>query len=327
MKKYLLQIVIILSGGIFCCFFSIPAACILLLCGFLLMLIQSVSEQKQKRNILELCNKISEILNGKEEIQFDSFQEDEFSILSSEIQKMTVRLREQNAALLQDKQFMKESLEDMSHQLRTPLTSIMLIAGMLRKQELSPHERNVQIQELMKLLSQMQWQIETLLQLSRLDAGAVKFQQSEILVSDLIQNALEPLAISLELKNITIRKEITGTPSFQGDMHYCTEAVTNILKNCMEHTPEGGTIQIQSAENVIYTSLIITDSGSGIPEQNLPHLFERFYRGTEFNQNGFGLGLAFAQKMITSQNGSLQVKNAVPHGAEFEFRMYRIAQV
>ena len=93
MKKYLLQIVIILSGGIFCCFFSIPAACILLLCGFLLMLIQSVSEQKQKRNILELCNKISEILNGKEEIQFDSFQEDEFSILSSEIQKMTVRLR------------------------------------------------------------------------------------------------------------------------------------------------------------------------------------------------------------------------------------------
>ena len=327
MKKYLLQIVIILSGGIFCCFFSIPAACILLLCGFLLMLIQSVSEQKQKRNILELCNKISEILNGKEEIQFDSFQEDEFSILSSEIQKMTVRLREQNAALLQDKQFMKESLEDMSHQLRTPLTSIMLIAGMLRKQELSPHERTVQIQELMKLLSQMQWQIETLLQLSRLDAGAVKFQQSEILVSDLIQNALEPLAISLELKNITIRKEITGTPSFQGDMHYCTEAVTNILKNCMEHTPEGGTIQIQSAENVIYTSLIITDSGSGIPEQNLPHLFERFYRGTEFNQNGFGLGLAFAQKMITSQNGSLQVKNAVPHGAEFEFRMYRIAQV
>ena len=321
MSQKLLQTVILLSGVILCCFFSIPAACILLLCGLLLMLIQHLSGKKQKRNILELCDKISEILNGKDTVKFDSFQEGELSILSSEIQKMTVRLREQNAALLQDRQFMKESLEDMSHQLRTPLTSMMLIAGMLRKQELSARERTVQVQELMQLLSQMQWQIETLLKISRLDAGAVKFQKTEIPVADLIQKALEPLEISLELKNITVTKEITGTPSFQGDMPYCTEAVMNILKNCMEHTPEGGTIRIQASENVIYTSLIITDSGNGIPEQNLPHLFERFYRGTEFNRNGFGLGLAFAQKIITSQNGSLQVKNAVPHGAEFEFRM------
>ncbi|MBE6877241.1 MAG: ATP-binding protein, partial [Ruminococcus sp.] len=146
-------------------------------------------------------------------------------------------------------------------------------------------------------------------------------------MADLIRNALAPLEISLELKNITVRKEITDEPSFTGDMPYCTEAVTNILKNCMEHTPENGLIQIKAFQNAIYTGLVITDSGEGIPEEDLPHLFERFYRGKEFSRNGFGLGLAFAQKIIVSQNGSLRVSNAVPHGAEFEFRLYRITEI
>lgn len=328
MKKYpVLQTVILITASVICCFFSIPSGLILLVTGGLLLLIQYMQSRKQNQNIMKLCDKITQILNGADTVQFNEFQEGEFSILSSEIHKMTIRLREQNNDLSHEKQFMKEALEDMSHQLRTPLTSMMLIAGMLRKQELSPRERIRQVQELMKLLSQMQWEIETLLKISRFDAGAVRFQKSEIRMADLIQNALAPLEISLELKNITVRKEIDGEPAFEGDMPYCTEAVTNILKNCMEHTPEGGEIQIRAFQNAIYTGLTITDSGEGIPEEDLPRLFERFYRGKEFSSNGFGLGLAFAQKIIVSQNGSLRASNAVPHGAEFEFRMYRITEI
>ena len=328
MKKYfIIQMMILLVGGSLCCWFSVPAGILLLITGILLLLTEYFRNREQKHNIIKLCDKITQILNGADTVQFNEFQEDEFSILSSEIHKMTIRLREQNSALSREKQFMKESLEDMSHQLRTPLTSMMLIAGMLRKQSLSPQEQIQKIQELMKLLSQMQWQIETLLKISRFDAGAVKFQKSEIRMADLIQNALAPVEISLELKNITVRKEITGEPSFTGDMPYCTEAVTNILKNCMEHTPENGIIQIRAFQNAIYTGLVITDSGAGIPEEDLPHLFERFYRGKEFSRNGFGLGLAFAQKIIVSQNGSLRASNAVPHGAEFEFRIYQNMQI
>ncbi|MBE6877533.1 MAG: sensor histidine kinase, partial [Ruminococcus sp.] len=164
MKKYImLQIVILIVGCVICCFFSIPAGMLLLVTGMLLLLIQYGQNRKQNQNIMKLCDKITRILNGADTVQFNEFQEGEFSILSSEIHKMTIRLREQNTALSREKQFMKEALEDMSHQLRTPLTSMMLITGMLRRQELSPRERSRQIQELMKLLSQMQWQIETLL--------------------------------------------------------------------------------------------------------------------------------------------------------------------
>ncbi len=326
-KFFIIQMIILILGVILCCPVSLPAAGILLLTGMLLLGIQRLAARKQKQEIMNLCNKIDEILHGTDTVIFDSFQEGELSILSSEIQKMTVRLREQNAALIQDRQFMKEALEDMSHQLRTPLTSMMLIISILRKPELSDRERSRQMQELLKLLAQMQWQIETLLKISRFDAGAVTFQKSSILVSDLIRNALEPLEISLELKNITVRKEIEETASFEGDFSYCTEAVMNILKNCMEHTPENGVIKIQASENAIYTGILISDSGNGIPEEALPHLFERFYRGTEFSKTGFGLGLAFAQKIITSQHGSLQAHNAKPHGAEFEFRMYKITEI
>ena len=299
-----------------------------MLTGFLLFYLLFHQKQKSRRKqILQLCDKIDEILHGKDSVRFEEFQEGEFSILASEIYKMTIRLREQNAELLQDKNFMKESLEDISHQLRTPLTSMMLLVASLRKQELSHQERMQKMQELLKLLSQMQWQIETLLKFSRLDAGAVQFRQSEIFVRELIQTALEPIAISLDLKNIEIITKIPEQISFTGDKLYLTEAVLNILKNCMEHTPEYGNIQIQANQNPIYTGILITDSGKGIPEEAIPHIFERFYRGTEISKSGFGIGLAFARKIITSQNGSLQVRNAEPHGAEFEIRIYHITEI
>ena len=183
------------------------------------------------------------------------------------------------------------------------------------------------MQKLLKLLSQMQWQIETLLKFSRLEAGAVQFRITEFPVSELIHAAVEPIAISLELKNIELMIQIEDQPELSGDRHYLTEAVLNILKNCMEHTPEHGRIRIQVSENAVYTGILISDSGKGIPEEAIPHIFDRFYRGTERSGTGFGIGLAFARKIITSQNGSLQVRNLQPHGAEFEIRIYKITAI
>lgn len=326
-KQMILESIPAVIGFGVCIYFNSICALILLTVCVLIFAVQAYFQNVRKKEILSLCDKIDEILNGSEHTDFDEFQESEISILSAEIHKMTIRIREQNSALLKEKQFMKESLEDMSHQLRTPLTTMIVILGMLREPDLSKSDHMEHIKELYSLLSRMQWMLETLLRISRLDAGAVSFQKQEISVRELIKSAVEPIEISLELKNIAIVIEIEGNPILHGDMMYLTEALLNILKNCMEHTPSGGTIKIQMHENPIYTGIIITDTGNGISPQDLPHLFERFYRGEEFSRKGFGLGLAFAQKIITSQHGSIQVKNAVPHGALFDIRIYKTESI
>lgn len=319
--QFISQTAVVILGFAGCLFFSVPAALVLLFVSVLVIIMQLMPLSKRGEKISRLCGDIDDILRGADNVDLSEYCEGELSILSDEIRKLTVRLREQNSALRGDKQFMKEALEDMTHQLRTPLTAMLLVLGMLRKPELSERERAEHIQELYGLLSRMQRMLETTLGLSRLEAGAVEFKTEKISVRALIEEALEPLSISIELKSITLKTEIEGEPVFSGDRQYCAEAISNILKNCMEHTPEGGEIKISAAENALYTGIVITDSGDGIPEQELPRVFERFHRG-EFNKLGYGIGLAFARKIIALQNGSLTVRNAPPLGAEFEIRVY-----
>ena len=231
----------------------------------------------------------------------------------------------QNDALRSDKSFMQQAMEDISHQLRTPLTSVMLILDMLRSPDLTGAQQQENLRELQSLLTRMQWLIETLLGVSRLDAGAVRFQQETVHCAKLIEAALEPISVTLELKDIDIQLDLQEDAAFIGDNLYCTEAMVNLLKNCMEHTPEGGCIKIAVQQNAIYTGILITDSGPGIAEKDLPHIFERFYRGTQFSKTGYGIGLSFARQIITAQNGSIQVRNAQPLGAQFDIRFYRTA--
>lgn len=314
------------AGFTVCLFFSVPAAFVLLAVSVFIMLIQLCMLKKRGGRLSKLCGDIDDILRGADTVELGEYREGELSILSDEIRKLTVRLREQNYALLGDKKFLKEALEDMSHQLRTPLTAMLLVLEMLKDPGLTARQRAEHIRELHRLLSRMSWMLETLLSLSRLEAGAVEFKTEEFPIKELIADALEPLAISIELKNIAVSIETEGEPVLRADKQYCIEALTNILKNCAEHTPNGGTITISAAENSLYTGLTVTDSGSGIPDEELPRVFERFYRGSKFGKDGYGIGLAFARKIISLQNGSLQVKNAPPLGASFEIRMYDNAQ-
>lgn len=302
---------------------SIPSALILLGFSLAVLCVSLYQHWKRSRKISQLCDSIDDILHGKEQVELSSFEEGELNILITEIQKMTIRLREQNAVLHQNHIYLKESMEDISHQLRTPLTSMHLLLGMLRSPELSHKERMEYLQELYGLAARMQWLIETLLNLSRLEAGAVHFRQETVHCRTLIRAALEPVAVAIELKGITVDVQINGSPEFTGDLQYCTEAVCNLLKNCMEHTPENGRITITAQENPIYTQLCITDTGSGIRQEDLPHIFERFYRSSDFAKSGYGIGLAFARKVIAKQNGSLQVRNAKTGGAEFDLRIYK----
>ncbi len=319
-RSLTIQLTAAAVGVIICGIFDIKAAAVMLVSVIIMMIVQYIYEKKRGGRILRLCDEIDKILHGAETVNFDDFKEDELSILSSEIHKMTIRLREQNSALKSEKTAMKIALEDMSHQLRTPLTSIMLLLEMLRDPELPQAERMRHIREMTSLLAQMKWILETLLNISRMEAGAVTFQKQDISAAQLISDAADPIAISLELKGITLMTEIEGDPHFTADMKYCTEALTNILKNCMEHTPEGGRITVRAYANPLYTGITVTDTGVGFPEEMLPRIFERFCHDNQ--KNGFGIGLAFARSVITSQNGSLQASNSPDGGAEFDWRMF-----
>ena len=292
-KRRLIHILMTAAGAGFCAFFSIPcAAAVIVMSAAFLIFYESIFSHRRDQ-VMNLCDDIDRILRSDDTISFDEFKEGELSVLSAEIHKMTIRLREQNAALLTEKQFAKEALEDISHQLRTPLTSVMMILGLMNDSGLTEQERMEYLRDLYELLARMKWLIETMLSLSRIEADAVKFAKNTVSCRELIAQSIE------------------------------TVAIVNLLKNAIEHTPQGGTVTVTANGSNISSNITIADTGEGIPEKELPHIFERFYRSSEYTKNGFGIGLAFAKKVISAQDGSLKAANHKPHGAMFDIHFYK----
>lgn len=311
------------AGIAICAFFSIPSAAVILIVSMIIIGAYEYINSVKRKKLMSLCDDIDRILRGIDFVNLNDYKENEVSLLAAEVQKMTLRLREQNTALSNEKKFLKESLEDIAHQLRTPLTSMMLLIETIGNPSLSDKHRSEYIKELYKLLSRMKWLIDTMLGLSRIDAGVVKFKNQPIKCWKLIDDALAPLLISMDIKNISVDLKIENDPTITGDEHYLTEALVNIFKNCVEHTPEGGSLTIISSENPIYTGIVIKDSGEGFTEEEMPHIFERFYRSGDPAKSGYGIGLAFARRIVSSQGGSLQAGNAPEGGAMFDLRMYQ----
>lgn len=273
------------------------------------------------RRISELAADIDQLLHGDRQVALEKYAEGELEILQSEIYKMTVRLREQQQSLQEDKAYLADSLADISHQIRTPLTSINLLVSLLSEPGITEERRQRLSRELYELLDRMDWLITALLKISRLDAGTAKFKRERVPLEELLRKGTAPLLVPLELREQTLR--ISAEGMFFGDVSWTCEAITNIVKNCMEHTPGGGTIEISASDNALYTEIIISDNGSGISGEDLPHIFERFYKGKESDDKNFGIGLALARKIITAQNGTVKAGNRVPHGAKFTIRLYR----
>ncbi len=275
------------------------------------------------RQIESLTNQLDAVLHGEDTSLLQDCAEGELAILHSEIEKLILRLREQSEQLQSDKIFLAESLADISHQMKTPLTSIHLILERFNEPELNLAQRRNMVREVLVFLERIDWLVYALLKISRLDAGAVQFQKDRIAVGELLRKAVEPLAVPMDIRGILWDCTVSDTISFQGDLNWSVEAVTNILKNCMEYTPEGGSIIVQAHENAIYTSLEIRDTGDDIPAQDLPHLFERFYRGSCPSGGGIGIGLSLSQKIIQAQNGIIRVQNHPEGGPVFEIRFYK----
>lgn len=294
----------------------------LMICAVSLLFFLLVTGRRYRR-IEELTRQLNTVLHSGSILEPGQEQEGELSILSTEIYKLTLRLQEQAETLRQDKFYLRDSLADLSHQLRTPLTSMQLIASRLNRPELSQEEKLSLVLELKKLLSQTEWLVSALLKLSQLESGTVPFQNQWISLVKLTETALAPLQVQLELKGLTLQMDISPEAGFQGDLLWSAQALGNVLKNCVEHTPEGGVITVTGTENQLYTQITVQDTGPGISPQELPHIFERFYRGSARTQHGFGIGLALAKLILERQNGTIRAGNADAGGALFELRYYK----
>ena len=265
-----------------------------------------------------LAEELDRLLHEEDRLFVADAEEGELAVLQSELAKLTVRLREQNDALRREKIYLADLLADIAHQLRTPLTSANLVFTLL-KDEQDPARRRALLREGAALLAQMDWLITTLLKISRLDAGVVEMQREPVPLAALADTAAEGLRIPLELHDITLDIAIPPAAQWQGDRLWLAEALRNILKNCMEHTPDGGQITIQCDDNPLFTALTIRDSGPGFAPEELPYLFDRFYRG-KGGGTGYGIGLALARSILTRQGGTVTAKNAPQGGAMFVVR-------
>ena len=293
-KALLWQLLLSAAACAVCFFFDIRAGLTAAGLSLLLMLVFCISTYKRYQRISSLADDINQVLHGDSSIDFDSYSEGELSILHSEIYKMTIRLREQQQTLTREKAHLADSIADISHQIRTPLTSINLLIGLLSEPELT---------------------------ISRLDAGTVQFKQEQVSLEELLKKSCVTLLIPMELRGQELRIHADG--AFRGDLSWTSEAIGNIVKNCMEHTPEGGRIEIEATENALFSEIIIKDNGTGISPEDLPHIFERFYKGKDSDGKSFGIGLALSRMIIAGQGGTVKAENRKPVGAMFTIRFYK----
>lgn len=271
------------------------------------------------RRIADISDQVDLVLHNADHLYISEAEEGELSILQSEITKMTLRIREQNDALKKEKEHLSDSLADIAHQLRTPLTSANLILTLLEKNP-DEDERKALLRETEELFAQMEWLINSLLKLSRLDAGIVVFQSKQVEMTTLINTAVRPLLISMELHNIVLTTDVPDGMIIQGDLSWLSEAIRNILKNCIQSVGDNGRIEIICEDNLLFGEITIHDSGSGFEEEDLPHLFERFYRGKNDGACGYGIGLALCRMIISRHEGTVTAKNHPQGGAIFCIR-------
>jgi signal transduction histidine kinase len=285
-------------------FISKAAAALVAITCVVLTTVFLVFTRSRYRHIAMLNDYLRRINSGEYFLDLPSYDEGELSILRSELYKITVSLREQNRLLRQDRLRLAEALSDISHQFKTPLTSMSVMADLLSDDRLDSNARREFSTGLRAQISRLTWLTDTLLKLSRLDAGAVKFNLRQVPLRELLDKACSPLAVPMELKNQALTVQAAGTAFC--DLNWTAEALTNIVKNCVEHTPPGGQIQVTASQNPLFAEIQVSDSGPGIPKEDLPFIFQRFYKGRHASKDSVGIGLAMAKGVIEAQGGTLK---------------------
>ncbi len=309
-----------IAAGV-CFFFSRVCAAVCFAAGAICTAAVFAFNKKRFDRVAELNTYLERVCAGDFAFNIQNNSEGELSVLRNNLHKVIRMLSTSNERLQKDKTFLADSLADISHQLKTPLTSMTVITDLL-KDETDPEKQQEFIKIIESQCQKMTWLITTLLKLSKLDAGTAEFNITEINSAELIEKSAEPFMIIAELKYITIEK---NAESFEmnADMAWSVEAFQNIIKNCIEHTPANGKIIISAHSTSVYNEFTVEDNGSGIPPEDLPHIFERFYHGKGSSEESVGIGLALAKTVLEKQKASVTAESRLGEGTKFTVKFYK----
>ena len=250
-------------------------------------------------------------------------QEGQIGLLKTELLKMTNILKEKVDLLNKEKIFLNDTISDISHQLKTPMTSLIILNDLMYG-EISKETKHEFLNKIKSQLTRMEWLIKSMLKLSKIEAKVIDFNKEKVNVKELITRAIQPSLILIELKNINISISGEEDITYIGDINWSTEALVNVIKNCVEHTPTGGNLDIKYEQNPLYLEIIIKDDGEGIDKKDLPHIFKRFYKGkSNSKEDSVGIGLAMTKSIIESQNGDIYVKSEKNKGTEFHIVIHK----
>ena len=281
------------------------------------------NRKKEKKELNEIVEYIKDINKGNYDLKLTNNKESMYSILKNEIYTTTVMLKEKAENELKDKLSVKDSLTNISHQLKTPLTSISLLVDNLCDNNVSPEIQKEFLEDIKFQVKNINYLIIQLLKLSKFDANVVVFKKENINVKNIIFEVLKYVDPLIDLKNINIHVNGKNNVSFIGDYQWEFEALSNIIKNCIDYIPDNKSIYIEFKENNFYTQIEIIDEGLGIASSEVNHIFERFYKGKNSSNNSFGIGLALAKEIILKDNGKIIVSSKLDKGTKFKIKYYK----
>lgn len=293
----------------------------LIMCFFIVAIVifkHKFYVNKETDNLIKYMN---HVLKDDYSLDIRDYKEGNFSLIKDNIYKIVVKLKEQKEIEQKEKIYLKDFLSDISHQIRTPLTSMYVINDILLKEQ-NEQKRREFLNKNQKELERIEWLITSLLKMSLLDSESVVLKKEEIKIEELIKKSLNSIIIPIELKEIKVDIKGDKNLTHQLDFEWTAEAILNFLKNAYEHTPIGGAINIYYYDNPLYLIIKISDNGSGIEKEELPHIFKRFYK-SKTSQNGIGIGLNMAKNIIEKQNGEIIVRSILSRGTTFEIRFYK----
>ena len=296
---------------------------IIIISSTILVLFLTYNNSKDEK-LYEITKYIEEINNKNYKLDIDDNTEDELSILKNEVYKTTIMLKEVADNSKQDKLNLKNSLSDISHQLKTPLTSItILLDNIIENPKMDNETRNEFVKDVKREITNINFLVQSLLKLSKLDADSVKFMNEYINISKIIDNSIKNVSVLCDLKNVDIEVSGNKTSKIYCDLKWQVEAVTNILKNAIEHSNNNSKIQVNYEENQVYSKIEIRDYGIGIDKEDLAHIFERFYKGKNSSNESVGIGLALSKTIIESNNGYIGVESEVGKGTKFTIKYFK----
>ncbi|WP_093133563.1 sensor histidine kinase [Salinibacillus kushneri] len=313
----------LLSIGIAAFFSTLTSVILILITSILFISTAIIFTYWRYREIEKLSQYLRNIGNGDYSLDVRDNSEGELSILKNDIYKMTLMLSEQQSLLKKDKILLTDAISDISHQLKTPITSMMVMSDLLSDVDLSKSKRKEFTNNIRFQLERIEWLVSSLLKLSKIDAGTISFKKEKVVVKNLIQKAVDPFLIPIDIKQQTLQISGDERISFIGDFNWSTEAIINILKNCVEHTEENGELHISFSENALYTEIVVQDNGKGIPKEDLPYIFQRFYKGKNAGDDSIGIGLAMANSIVTAQQGDIEVESTIGQGTTFRIKFFK----